>query len=256
MKMDKHFLFKFSTEIAQIEIPETLNNPFGDFVPTIARIAAEEFQQYLSQQANLWTYDFQKEKGKMFGVLVVQLLDGSIGFLGTVSGKLLGDVVLDKLVPSVFKVSTGDFFINKGMTELTEIGTEIKNANDLKRVELLTETRRTKSIALQKRLFENYHFENKSGIKKNLIEIFNQSVNRSPASAAGECAAPKLLQYAFQHELKPIALAEFWWGNSQTRKDRVHNTFYPACKDKCKPILEFMLEDDSLFELRQERQFI
>ena len=66
-----------------------------------------------------------------------------------------------------------------------------------------------------------------------------------PPSAAGECAAPKLLQYAIEHQLKPIALTEFWWGNST--KEKTHNVFYPACKNKCRPILEYMLEDTELF---------
>jgi len=254
--MNNDFIFNFKSDVSEIEIPISLNNPFGPLVPEIARIAAREFQSYLATESHSWTYDFQVEKGKMFGVLVVKLKDGSFSYIGTVSGKLLGDVVLEKLVPSVFNVSTGDYFINKGMTELTEIGTEIKRTDDAHKVEQLTETRRNKSIALQRRLFENYHFTNLTGKKKNLIKIFEKSIGRAPASAAGECAAPKLFQYAFENQLKPIALAEFWWGNSETRKDRRHKMFYPSCKDKCRPILEFMLEDQALFSQREERIFV
>ena len=54
--------------------------------------------------------------------------------------------------------------------------------------------------------------------------------------------SPKLLQYAFQHQMKPIAMAEFWWGQSPETSIRKHKYFYPACIGKCKPILTHMLE--------------
>ena len=86
---------------------------------------------------------------------------------------------------------------------------------------------------------------NISGQEKNLLEIFKDASNGMPPSAAGECAAPKLLQYAMKHGLKPIALTEFWWGSPI--HEREHKIFYPACKNKCRPILEYMLEDATLF---------
>src|SRR5690606_21753915 len=63
-----------------------------------------------------------------------------------------------------------------------------------------------------------------------------------PPAAAGECATPKLLQYAFLNDLKPIAMAEFWWGASPKSEVRKHKQFYPACTGKCEPILKHMLE--------------
>jgi len=105
---------------------------------------------------------------------------------------------------------------------------------------------------LQQRLFENYHFLNRSGQVQNLLEIFKHSSHGNPPSAAGECAAPKLLQYAIQKQLKPIALAEFWWGSAIAHPGKEQGVFYPACKDKCRPILEYMLEDTELFVKRRE----
>ena len=107
-------------------------------------------------------------------------------------------------------------------------------------IERLKELRKNKSNALQQQLFESYHFLNLVGEKKSLIEIFKDQV--SPPSAAGECAAPKLLQYAFQHNLKPIAMAEFWWGSSPQSQIRKHANYYPSCQGKCKPILKHMLQ--------------
>jgi tRNA pseudouridine32 synthase/23S rRNA pseudouridine746 synthase len=102
---------------------------------------------------------------------------------------------------------------------------------------------------LQEQLFKNYKILNLFGIEKNVIEIFKDSSHGSPPSAAGECAAPKLLHHAFKHQLKPIALAEFWWGTLSENTERNHKEFYPACKNKCRPILEYMLDNTELFNI-------
>lgn len=250
--MDNQLIFNFKTELSRVTIPSELNNPFGADVPEIARIAAKEFQEFIALESKKWKYDFRTQKGKMFGVLVVQKEDNTYCYLGTVSGKLPGNATCNKFIPSIFDDSVGDFFINKGMTELSEIGNQIKNTNSPSGIISLKEKRKQKSIALQQRLFENYHFLNLSGKEKNLLEIFKSSSHGNPPSAAGECAAPKLLQYAIKHRLKPIALTEFWWGNSIDNKEKKHGAFYPACKNRCRPILEYMLEDTELFA-RQAR---
>ena len=97
----------------------------------------------------------------------------------------------------------------------------------------LKEFRKQKSSALQQRLFDAYSFLNQSGERKSIGEIFNNN----PPAGAGECAAPKLLHYAFENQLKPIAMAEFWWGKAPNSEIRKHKQFYPACKSKCEPIL-------------------
>jgi tRNA pseudouridine32 synthase / 23S rRNA pseudouridine746 synthase len=104
----------------------------------------------------------------------------------------------------------------------------------------LKEERKAKSAALQQKLFTEYSFFNQYKEKKSLGEIFNNN----PPAGAGECAAPKLLHYAFQHNLKPICMAEFWWGQSPNSEVRQHKQFYPSCKSKCEPILMgHMLQD-------------
>lgn len=103
----------------------------------------------------------------------------------------------------------------------------VQEINDLK------ELRKQKSAALQKLLFAEYAFLNVEGKTKSLGEIFDDN----PPAGAGECAAPKLLHYAFEHQLKPIAMAEFWWGQSPKSEVRKHKQFYPACRRKCEPIL-------------------
>ena len=102
----------------------------------------------------------------------------------------------------------------------------------------LKEERKLKSSALQQQLFTEYAFLNQYQEQKSLEAIFNGN----PPAGAGECAAPKLLHYAFQHNLKPIAMAEFWWGKSPKSEVRKHGQFYPACTGKCEPILKHMLQ--------------
>jgi tRNA pseudouridine32 synthase/23S rRNA pseudouridine746 synthase len=108
-------------------------------------------------------------------------------------------------------------------------------------IDVLKETRKTKSAKLQQYLFNQYQFLNSTKETKNLTELFAKTTDQNPPAGSGECTAPKLLQYAFLHDLKPIAMAEFWWGKSPNTEIRKHKYFYPACQGKCKPILKHML---------------
>ena len=110
----------------------------------------------------------------------------------------------------------------------------------------LKEERATKSSSLQKEIFERYTFLNQAQKTKSLLAIFSQTVFQTPPAGAGECAAPKLLQYAFLKHLQPICMAEFWWGKSPSSEVRLHGQYYPACRGKCEPILAHMLEGISL----------
>jgi tRNA pseudouridine32 synthase/23S rRNA pseudouridine746 synthase len=109
-------------------------------------------------------------------------------------------------------------------------------------IEALKNERKEKSAALQQQLFDQYVFLNKDGKSKSLQEIFSLTPFGKPPSAAGECAIPKLLQFAFANGYEPIAMGEFWWGAAPKSEIRKHKHFYPACTGKCKPILEHMLE--------------
>lgn len=111
-----------------------------------------------------------------------------------------------------------------------------------KRIERLKNERKERSAALQGQLFEQYSFLNKAGVKKSLQDIFAPTAFGRPPAGAGECATPKLLQFAFAHGYRPIAMAEFWWGAAPKSEIRQHKQFYPACAGKCKPILAHMLE--------------
>lgn len=106
----------------------------------------------------------------------------------------------------------------------------------------LKDQRKTLSNTLQKRLFGDYRFLNAQGESESLLTIFQKVGAELPPAGAGECAAPKLLHFAYNHGLHPVAMAEFWWGASPKSEVRRHKQFYPACRGKCEPILGHMLK--------------
>ncbi|NQY34140.1 MAG: RluA family pseudouridine synthase [Alteromonadaceae bacterium] len=115
-------------------------------------------------------------------------------------------------------------------------------------ITLLKNKRKTLSNNLQQKLFKQYQFLNIKGDKKSLGDIFSDTVHPAPPAGSGECAAPKLLHYAFKWQMKPLALAEFWWGEPPKSEIRQHKNFYAACQGKCQPILGHMLEGISMDE--------
>jgi len=118
-----------------------------------------------------------------------------------------------------------------------------KKYNDLLQpIEAFKTERKTLSASLQKQIHEQYRLLNAKGETKDLVDIFKSTALEKPPVAAGECAAPKLFQYAFNNQLKPIAMAEFYWGISPTAEVRKHGQFYPSCRSRCEPILGFMMQ--------------
>lgn len=106
----------------------------------------------------------------------------------------------------------------------------------------LGDERRRRSAALQQALFRKFRMLNALGESRDLCELFAPTSQPLPPAGAGECAAPKMLQYAYLHSLTPIAMAEFWQGASPRGEVRHHGQFYPSCNGKCKPILTFMMQ--------------
>ncbi len=107
----------------------------------------------------------------------------------------------------------------------------------LQALESARRERREKSAALQKKIFDHFSFLNARGEERSLLKIFGDVV---PPAGAGECAAPRLLQYAYLHGYRPIAMGEFWYGSNKL--GRRNCEFYPSCKGKCGPILRHMLQ--------------
>lgn len=154
-------------------------------------------------------------------------------------------IALEAAMNDLVRESLKDKFLLRELTEyLEERISDIKQKLELftSEISFLKEERKRKSADLQQQLFDQYHFLNNKGETRSLCDIFEKTPLLKPPAAAGECAAPKLLQYAYANNLQPIAMAEFWWGESPKSEIRKHGHFYPACRGKCEPILGHMLQ--------------
>ncbi|MGB0864829.1 MAG: pseudouridine synthase [Saprospiraceae bacterium] len=155
--------------------------------------------------------------------------------------KILDAAAYEALNVELSKESTRSNYVIKDMNRywserVSEQEAELKVFTD--EIDALKQKRKEISASLQQQLFDQYTFLNQAGEHKSLGAIF---VDVPPIAGAGECAAPKLLQYAFLNELELISMAEFWWGKSPKSAIRKHQQYYPACRGKCKPILGHML---------------
>jgi tRNA pseudouridine32 synthase/23S rRNA pseudouridine746 synthase len=233
-------------------LPDRFTYPF-DYEPhPLSLLAVEKLQFHLKNQQE-WNHNFGLSDqegpviGKMFGVLVVVNTQHEVGYLSAFSGKLGGSNHHDGFVPPIFDTLADGGFLNFGMQELGRMNEEIRKLEAGKEpphpvLNALRQERKRYSVALQKEIFDQYQFLNQAGEERSLTLIFADASYKNPPSGAGECAAPKLLQYAFLHDLKPLAMAEFWWGLSPKSDYWRHGHFYPACREKCAPILGHMLK--------------
>ncbi|MCE7041473.1 pseudouridylate synthase [Dyadobacter sp. CY312] len=235
-----------------ISLPEKFTFPF-DYTPhSLSLLASEMLRVHLGTQS-AWQHNFGLGTGdgtvigKMFGVLVVITDDGDLGYLAAFSGKLAGGNFHAGFVPPLFDGMENGGFLNAGMESLAQLSTEISDLqaageeDNREDIDILKRRRKNHSVALQNQIFDQYHFLNQDGEEKSLRDIFEGALYKNPPAGAGECAAPKLLQYAFQHKMKPVAMAEFWWGASPKSAHWKHGEFYPSCQEKCAPILAHML---------------
>ena len=210
------------------------------------------------------------ERGKMFGVLVVEAngtsgnrtKKGSLGYLAAYSGLLAGRNDWPFFVPPVFDAQQPDGHFKIVERQISAINEEVRNLESeyseysehsekvSQKLAALKQQRKQFSEELQLWLFSQYRMLNARGEVKDLVEIWRdyhsspkiQQRFPLPPGGSGDCCAPKLLQYAYRHHLHPVAMAEFWYGSSPRGEIRHHGQFYPACRGKCLPILTFMLQ--------------
>jgi tRNA pseudouridine32 synthase / 23S rRNA pseudouridine746 synthase len=328
----------FKKEVHGIELPEKFTFPFYYEPHPLAIIASEELQDYLANELQV-NHNFGLDAtndgyviGKMFGVLVVQTVEGELGYLAAFSGKLANSNEHELFVPPVFDMLKVDGFYRQGerkLYEMNDVISALEQSEELKylrqqaieietscneamqqlkqsikdskefrkqereRIAILPESeqepllkelekqsirqqyelkdltksnrqkkqeaqdaltaflgniqqlkrdRKAYSQHLQDQIFDQYHFYNANGETRSVLSLFENIENGNPPSGAGECAAPKLMQYAYLNNLKPVALAEFWWGASPASEIRKHQQYYPSCRGKCEPILGHMLQ--------------
>ncbi|WP_439183881.1 pseudouridine synthase [Carboxylicivirga taeanensis] len=150
-------------------------------------------------------------------------------------------LLLDSLIKES-QTEKSNFTKLKKRLKKEQLEIECALAEKQEEIAKLKRFRKKQSARVQKELFDRYLFHNFLGQHQSASQLFAETDAKVPPAGTGDCAAPKLLQYAINHQLTPLAMVEFWWGPSPQKAIRKHNYFYPACKSKCEPILNFMLQ--------------
>ncbi len=242
--------------VSSHEPPERFTFPFEYEPHPLCIAAAGEVQRHIADSEVLRA---DADNGKMFGVLVVKAgsgADGATGngnggtgnvngaeklyFLAAYSGLLAGRNDWSYFVPPVFDAQQPDGYFKRREREISA----------LTHTDGMAEEAKEQSQELQRWLFSQYRLLNANGEEKMLTDIWQEYYNSPklltryplPPSGTGDCCAPKLLQYAYQHGMQPLCMAEFWWGESTKTELRQHLHYYPACRGKCLPILTWMMQ--------------
>ena len=253
-----HFLCIFAVKMehlhpfySQLERPERFTYPFCYEPHPLCQLAAKEVQEYIAAHPEIRE---DADRGKMFGVLVVEqdILGSprkSYAFLAAYSGLLAGRNDWEYFVPPVYDAQQPDGHFKTTEREISRLASI---SNDTRPSSTTSSPSDTKALSqeLQTWLFHQYQLLNARGEVKDLVDIWQEYYNRPkllrkyplPPGGTGDCCAPKLLQYAYQQGLKPLCMAEFWWGATTKTELRQHLNYYPACRGKCKPILTWMLQ--------------
>lgn len=181
-------------------------------------------------------------RGKMFGFLITDTGET----LKAYSGQICGRSDWDGYVPAIFDYLQPDGYFKTHEAIITRLNHEAQECNDSKRLAEIKNERKERSQALQRWLFSQFQIKNPIGETQSLQQVFDEYAKRNnlrqtvPPSGTGECCAPKLLQYANTHGLKPLALVEFWYGESPKGEVRHHGMFYEPCQSRCQPIIWWM----------------
>ncbi|MBR6017629.1 MAG: RluA family pseudouridine synthase [Paludibacteraceae bacterium] len=232
--------------------PAQLRSPFASTPHPWACAAAEEVVAEMHRYMAAHPESELHQKGKMLGVLVVRTDEG-YRYLKAFSSVLDGRHEIEGFVPPIYDFTPADGYFRKEEARISAMTDH-------------PDERRRHSRALQRWLFSQYSIQAATGEKADLLDVFRSEppilsaeeyfkrgretgtteIRDSqeaalPPAGAGECCAPKLLQYAFRQGYIPLALAEFWVGAPDPGELRQEGYFYPACTGKCRPILRFML---------------
>lgn len=201
--------------------------------------AAKELMAHMNQLLAT-DYLYGKARGKMFGVLVCRTREGSFTTLKAFSGQYNGQWELEGWVPPLFDVQDFRNLHDPVERQIKALGREaMKKTSDKSCRDNILQQRKQLSQQLMKDIHALYILHNFKDEQCSLFDQFPQG--RGIPTGTGDCCAPKLFNYAAIHKLQPLGLAEFYWGTTNKSASRHEGQFYLACKDKCDPILGFLL---------------
>lgn len=223
----------FRTELAEISAVNI----------EVSRLSADPKRLELTETLKQWQYDYkiqeQAQRQTMIDGRASRKQERQLGEQ-SLTGEDLQELLNELAKKSVAEKNVLKYLKLEWDEKIAQLSVQLESING--ELANYKQTRKTLSNALQNKLFEQYRFLNAHGEEKSLKAIFSETTTPTPPAAAGECAAPKLLHYAYKHGYTPIAMAEFWWGASPKSEVRQHQKFYPSCHGKCQPILTHMLQ--------------
>jgi len=188
-------------------------------------------------------YLFGKARGQMFGILVCEDKEGNEVTLKAFSGQYDGAWLIPGWVGPVADPSSFDQIVRESNTLLHELTDRITWGKSVDSP-MLVQQRKALSQSVLLELYSLYKFRCIDGRTKTFSDIFGSKL---PPTGTGDCCAPKLLNWAFSHDLQPLSMAEFYYGLSNRSGSREHKAFYGPCDDKCQPLLKHMLGLDIVY---------
>ena len=188
-------------------------------------------------------YLFGPAMGQMFGVLVCEDSEGTEIVLKAFSGQYDGAWLIPGWVGPVADPSVFAQIVEKNDELLHDLTAKINHVG-CSDVSSLVQERKAISQSVLQELYALYQFKCIDTKTRSFADIFGSKL---PPTGTGDCCAPKLLHWAFGHGLRPISMAEFYYGKPNRSGSREHKVFYCPCDDKCQPLLKHMLGVDIVY---------
>jgi hypothetical protein len=210
-----------------------------DLMNTLERKGTIDIHASTGEADPRLTLDYVKgaARGQMFGVLECADVDGKTVFVKAFSGQYNGVWDVKGWAKPLFDTESFDLLVGDVDREIKQLGNIINKLHQgADRQELIYKRKRL-SQNLMKDIHELYRVHNFRSEVRPLTNFFKNGI---PAGA-GDCCGPKLLNEAAIMNLIPQSLAEIFWGETNLAGTRIQGGFYGPCREKCLPLLGFML---------------
>ena len=227
---------------------------FPPFPQDLAKNESLSLIDFLDKQGQV---DFGNNCGKMFGILVCLDRNNKQVVLKAFSGQYCGEWLVEGWVPPCFNVEAWKAEVERADPEIKRLTSEIEKLKQSSQItkeeslqlENLKQERKKLSQLSLKNIYNLYEFCCFDGHKETYQTLFkDKQEDFLPPTGTGDCCAPKLLNYAYKNKLKPISLAEFYYGLESNAKLKTHKQYYSPCDEKCQLLLPKMIGLDILYQ--------
>lgn len=244
MKMDMEGCFGFCRKCAVTHALPSAQAKLKcyDLMDQLRSHGRLDFDQPLETSDARLSTDFMytNMRGKMIGILICEDQNGNEVQLQAYSSKYNGVWNIPGWAPPLVNAEAYTAAILEGDLEIHPLTEFIKTLRvGSKEWKSHIAERRAVSLLILAKLQALYEVHNFCNEKRTLADAFNPG--QGMPTGTGDCCAPKLLNQAAKNGWKPLSMAEFFWGKETLSGQRIEGEFYSSCKDKCQPLLGFML---------------